>query len=1064
MFNNDENTFDILSVLNAIPASHLILRNDAPRYTVLGVTDAYLHDFQKAREEIIGKSVREVFAGNSGTDSTCFKSFVQSLDFAISHKTSHQMEDQQCKISDLKNGTQEPRIWRAINKAIPGKNGDVQYIIHTVTDITSQSHAQNAQLAIEATQKIEESEERLRSLIKAAPLGIVLFVGRDLIVEMPNQSFIDIIGKDESIIGKPLAEAMPELKGQPFLKILDDVYTSGKVFKTFETQVSIMQNGVIKQGYYDFSYTPLFDRNGKVYAILDISADATERVLARKALEESESNLRNIILHAPVAMSILKGPEYVVEIANERMFELWGKNVDSLLNRPIFEGLPEVKNQGFEESLYKVYWGGETVSASEVQVTLPRNGTIEAIFINFVYEPFKERDGTISGVMVVATDVTQQVLARKKMEESEQELQLRVKNRTVEIERQKMFISSILEASFNGIYSIKAITDQKGNIQDFQYLFINKTIGQFLGLNSDEVVGRKVLEVIPENRTNGFFDMFCQVLQTGKPVRNETNFISEKFSRWFDYAIVPIDEETLVVTVQDITEQKISAIQIEQQRNLLNSIMEHSPTGISVTEMIRNEKGEIIDAITLIANATSAQFSGIPIEHILSKKATENDPNILKSHLFEKAVHTLETGEPFITQYFLESTQKWLELSVAKMGEDRLINVFSDVTIIKNAQLRIEESEERLRAVFNAAQAGMFTFEPVINEAGEIVDFRFVITNANFANYVGQTPEILNGALGSTWFPGYLHNGVFDMYKQTYLSGETLRKDIHYNVDGLDIYLDLKSTKVGGEVLITFTDYTALKKAHVQLEKSLEDLKRSNASLEEFAYAASHDMKEPTRKIQVFTARLKERLKEKLADDDLKYFQRLETSAQRMGKLIDDLLEFSHVTNEKSSVEKVDLNKKVSQVLEELELEIIEKNAVVVADPLPIIKGHKRQIQQLFQNLISNALKFSKPDVQPKIHISAQVVRGNETGQRLPEIDTSKNYHLLEISDNGIGFEQQYAERIFNMFQRLHGKAEYHGTGIGLSIVRKVVHNHKGFIWAEGHPGEGASFRILLPI
>ena len=1063
MFTHDH-TFNVLPVLNAIPGKHLILLADSPRFTIVGATDSYLHNTYKTREGIIGKSLFEVFPDNPEiADATGAKNLRQSLDYVIEYKALHQMEDQRYDVFNAEKGIFEFKVWRPINKAVPDTYGEVQYIIHSVDDVTGEARMQEEKLSIEATRKIEESEERLRSLIKAAPLGIVLFVGRELIVQMPNQSFIDIIGKDDSIIGKPLAEAMPELEGQPFLQILDNVYTSGKIYETFETKVKIMNNGVMKQGYYDFSYTPLFDVNGNVYAILDVSVDVTERVLARKALEESEKNLRSTILQAPVAMCIFRGPEYVVEIANERMFEFWGKKENALLQRPIFEGLPEVKNQGFEELLHKVYCEGETVSANEVSVTLPRNGKIEPVFVNFVYQPFKEGDGAISGVMAVAIDVTEQVLARKKIEESEYELQLRVKERTAEIERQKAFTSGILEASFSGIYSIIAIRNEKGNIEDFRYLFVNNITARILKMSVMEVVGRTVLELIPENRTNGFFEMFCRVLQTGEAIRNETNFISERFNQWFDYAIVPMDSETLVVTVQDITKQKIAALQIEQQRNLLNSILEHSPTGISVTEIIRDEQGEIIDGRTILANAISEKLSGIPVDTMLAKKISENDPKILQSPLFKMAINTLHTGEPFVAQYFLEPTRKWLELSVAKMDKDRLINVFSDVTILKNAHLRIEESEERLRAVFNSAQAGMFTFTPVQNHEGEIIDFRFVITNANFANYVGQTPEVLNGALGSTWFPGYLHNGVFDMYKKTYLTGETLRIDIHYNVDQHDIFLDLKSTKVGGEVLVTFTDYTPLKRAQVQLEKYLEDLKRSNASLEEFAYAASHDMKEPIRKILVFTARLKERLKEKLADEDLKYFQRLETSAQRMGKLIDDLLEFSHVANENSVIGEVNLNKKVSQALEDLELEIAEKNAIIIADPLPTIMGHKRQMQQLFQNLISNALKFSKPGIAPHVHISAKSIKGSEAGLPLSGEDNNKNYYLLEVSDNGIGFEQHYAERIFNMFQRLHGKAEYDGTGIGLSIVRKVVYNHKGYIWAEGNPGEGARFKVLLP-
>jgi signal transduction histidine kinase len=450
-------------------------------------------------------------------------------------------------------------------------------------------------------------------------------------------------------------------------------------------------------------------------------------------------------------------------------------------------------------------------------------------------------------------------------------------------------------------------------------------------------------------------------------------------------------------------------------------------------------------------------------EEYLTKTAKEIDPALFTSPLFQMALSTLETGKPFLTQYYFQPQDKWIELSVSKMDADHLINIFTDVTVPKNAQLELEQAAERLKAVFNASQSGMFTFAPVRNEAGEVIDFRFVIANPRFSAYVGQQPSTLEGALGSTWFPGYLHNGVFDMYKHTYLTGETQRQDVHYNVDGLDLYLDLLSTKVGDEVLVTFTDYTALKSAQLQLEKSVEDLRRSNSNLEEFAYAASHDLKEPVRKIHFFTDRLKAQHSASLSEEGLRILDRLEVAAERMQLLIDNLLEYSHVSVRPSLTEDVDLNKKLRLVLEDLELLIEEKKAVIHIDPLPVIKGFRRQLQQLFHNLISNALKYSKPDTRPRIDVCYHLVKGSDTPVSLPNTEHNNTFHLIEVVDNGIGFSQQDADRIFNVFQRLHGNAEYKGTGIGLSIARKVVQNHNGHIWAESEPGNGATFKILLP-
>jgi light-regulated signal transduction histidine kinase (bacteriophytochrome) len=276
-------------------------------------------------------------------------------------------------------------------------------------------------------------------------------------------------------------------------------------------------------------------------------------------------------------------------------------------------------------------------------------------------------------------------------------------------------------------------------------------------------------------------------------------------------------------------------------------------------------------------------------------------------------------------------------------------------------------------------------------------------------------------------------------------------------------WLEVTVSKLDEDHLIhVFTDVTPIKEAQLQLERYVEDLKRSNQNLEEFAYAASHDLKEPMRKIQLFSNRLKDRLQDKLAQEDKNFFDRIMNATQRMNTLIDDLLMYSHVSRGVVIEEMVDLNQKVRLVLEDLELEIDEKEANVRVENLPTVKGHRKQLQQLFQNLISNAIKYSKPGVAPEVSISCRLVDGDETLHVLPGKE-NKRYYLIEVSDNGIGFEPDDAERIFNVFTRLHGMAEYKGTGVGLSIARKVAENHAGFLWAEGKPDGGASFKVMLP-
>jgi light-regulated signal transduction histidine kinase (bacteriophytochrome) len=261
-----------------------------------------------------------------------------------------------------------------------------------------------------------------------------------------------------------------------------------------------------------------------------------------------------------------------------------------------------------------------------------------------------------------------------------------------------------------------------------------------------------------------------------------------------------------------------------------------------------------------------------------------------------------------------------------------------------------------------------------------------------------------------------------------------------------------------------FTDVTSIREAEIKLEKTLEELRYSNANLEEFAYAASHDLKEPIRKAQFFANRLNEDLKTTLTTEQISLFNRLEKSQARMQKLIEDLLEYSQAAKGAADQEEIDLREEVKVVLEDLELEIQKKAAKIVVGPLPKLFGNRRQIHQLFQNLIGNALKYSKQNVQSEIRISSSVVKGNEIKSKLPDDAGEKAFHLITVSDNGVGFDQMHADKIFKVFTRLHADEQYRGSGIGLSIVKKVVESHNGFVWAESEPQRGSVFSLLFPV
>ena len=281
----------------------------------------------------------------------------------------------------------------------------------------------------------------------------------------------------------------------------------------------------------------------------------------------------------------------------------------------------------------------------------------------------------------------------------------------------------------------------------------------------------------------------------------------------------------------------------------------------------------------------------------------------------------------------------------------------------------------------------------------------------------------------------------------------------------------IKHFKAFGKVLIdsegrsrllgTTTDITDEVEYTRVLEEKNEELEQNNKELASFNYVASHDLQEPLRKIQTFISRLEDKELDKLTTSGKMYIDRIKTSSNRMRALIDDLLQYSRTNRSDEVFELSDMNELLEAAKQDLAEVFAEKKAKIVYDPIPEMNVIPFQIKQLFLNLISNSLKYSRDSIPPSITISYSKTKA----KNIPALTASryKSYHTIKLEDNGIGFDQEYAEKIFILFNRLHNKNEYTGTGIGLSICKKIVENHDGYITAEGHLGKGATFVVYLP-
>lgn len=625
---------------------------------------------------------------------------------------------------------------------------------------------------------------------------------------------------------------------------------------------------------------------------------------------------------APVVIGFVRGEDYIIEFANQGLLKVWKVAAD-VQGKSLFAVFPELEKQGFRHLLDNVRLSGNPFTAYEFPIVFDRPEGPETTYFDFIYQPYYEGH-EITGIISVGYDVTEKVLAKRFIERGEK--------------KWKQLANSMPVMVWTA--------DEKGSINFFNELWFQTT-----GLTLEESLGFGWTKALHPDDVDRCLDAWKNALTSQSFYELQLRYRKKEGDyQWVIARGVPVVENGELIgwygTSTDITDQKKIEKQLEElvdgrtaeiqeKSTLLDNILKNSSNGITVSQVVRDDKGIVIDAQTILANDAAVKYSGLPKEDYLTKPASYFDPNLMSSPYGQACVKTLETGEPFIMRYFVDFSKRWLELTVSKMDNDRLIHHFTDVTSIKEAELR--------------------------------------------------------------------------------------------------------------------------------LEKTLEDLKFANTNLEEFAYAASHDLKEPIRKAQYFVNRLKEDLNPTLTAEQLKLFERLENSQRRMQKLIDDLLEYSQAAKGTAELEPINLNHVVSVTLEDLELEIQKTSANVKVNPLPTIVGNRRQLNQLFQNLVGNALKYRKPGVAPFIEISASEVFGSEYQDRFQGLNLTGVYHLITIADNGIGFDPAYAEKIFNVFTRLNTGDQYRGSGIGLSIVRKVVESHHGFVRAESEPGKGSFFFILFP-
>ena len=372
--------------------------------------------------------------------------------------------------------------------------------------------------------------------------------------------------------------------------------------------------------------------------------------------------------------------------------------------------------------------------------------------------------------------------------------------------------------------------------------------------------------------------------------------------------------------------------------------------------------------------------------------------------------------------------QQLVDLSKAKLSE-----------LIETVELTRQGRKDEAIAIFQS-DVGLELYREFENVFADIVGQEYELQQQHINSLLKLRSDSVTNLIISSLTTGLLVISIFVLLRMN------IRETIRHRRELQQHNLVLESR---------------VKERTVELQVYAEELSRSNRELEDFAFVASHDLQEPLRKIRAFGNRISTGYGDALDERGQDFLRRMLNAAERMSMLISDLLSFSRVTTRGKDFEETDLNEMVRSVLEDLEITIEESQANIEIDTLPVMKADASQMNQLFLNLLSNALKFTKPDQPPHITLRYEAIDDNEaeTLHLLPGLSWFK----LTLQDNGIGFEQTFAEKIFAPFQRLHGRSEYKGTGIGLAVCRRIIERHNGTIEAFSEPGQGAKFELFLP-
>ncbi len=641
-------------------------------------------------------------------------------------------------------------------------------------------------------------------------------------------------------------------------------------------------------------------------------------------------------------------------------------------------------------------------------------------------------------------------------ESSPKEMKLRRELDTVNLE-----YSMLLEEMPDGFAHARIITDESGKPIDWEYLNVNQGFENQTGLRKEEVIGKKISEILPEaleDKAN-WLEIFSKVALTGKPDRVLDH--SGPLDRWYDVSLYSPKLGEFAAVFKDATERIKAVDDLRVSEERFRSIFEKAQFGIALVDS---------DGRPFVVNPQLCDIIGYPEEELMSMtfdQFTHPDDVALDMDNYRQLIANEIDNYTINKRYIGKDGQvRYANLNVSLINDtnDRkyALAVVMDITEGERAKIEKEVADQKAER-----------FDQLFDEMSQVakigsweVDLK--TKNMLWSEAVYDIHELPKGKLIK------LENTI-DFYHHDHRSA--IRKGLENGInnnESLDLELMIITAKkrerwvrVIGKPVTSNGKVIKLKgllqnidakkrnelvieESHKNLEKLIDDrtreLRQANIELESFTYSVSHDLRAPLRAINGFSEALIQDFKDQLTPEASRYLDRISANSIRMGQLIDDLLEFSRMNRKKTKFQSVDVESMAQKIVSEF---FSESSDYIEIKELTDVYGDPNMLRQVFINLISNAVKYSSKEEKPYIQLAS--VR-------------HEDHIILSIKDNGVGFDMTYADKLFKVFQRLHSDSEFEGTGVGLALCHKIMSAHEGDIWAESKTGEGATFYLKFNI